>query len=407
MNFNTPPIDFFSFIASNMNQDTKTLMLREYGKNHPFDLDFAMTQIEARRKGCHKLKSFIGNPKRIFPTSLAYEQASHESVAKYHASLVAKGCNVLDMTAGLGIDSMAFASKGCHVTSCELDEFKAEVLRYNASVSGIETLSVINADSTEWIRQSEGRFDIIFVDPARRSEDDRRLYNFHDCSPDILKNMNGLLDKCDTLLIKASPFLDISQTLKDIPNTRKITTLSVSGECKEVLVEAASGATSVEEAIAIDLTQDGEIKYRFSYRPIEIGTGLDKDEAIIFANERDIRSGVYLYEPGAAVMKLNAWNPLSSQFPGIKKLGTSSHLFVSPVLYKDFPGRILAVDSLIDKRSRKSLKGSPANVVTRNYPIKTEELRKKLGVREGTDRFIYATRLGDSPILISATRIRT
>lgn len=407
MNFNTPPIEFFSFIASNMNQDTKALMLREYGKNHPFDLDFAMTQIEARRKGCHKLKSFIGNPKRIFPTPLAYEQASHESVANYHASLVAKGCNVLDMTAGLGIDSMAFAFNGCHVTSCELDEFKAEVLRYNASVSGLETLSVINADSTEWIRHSEERFEIIFVDPARRSDDDRRLYNFHDCSPDILTNLDGLLNKCETLLIKASPLLDISQTLKDIPNARKITTISVSGECKEVLVEAASGVTSVEEAMAIDLTQDGDVNYRFSYSPLGIENWPENEAAIKFAKEEDIQSGAYLYEPGATVMKLNAWGPLSAQFPGIKKLGVSSHLFVSPVLYKEFPGRIMTIDSLIDKRSRKSLKGSPANVVTRNYPIKTEELRKKLGVREGTDRFIYATRLGDSPILISATRIRT
>lgn len=406
MNFKTPSIEFFNFIASNLNQDPKALMLREHGKNHPFDLDFAITQIEARRKGSHKLKNFIANPKKIFPTALSYEQASHESVAKYHASLASEGCTLLDMTAGLGIDSMAFAAKGCRVTSCELDEFKAGVLRYNVQVSGLDTLMVINADSTEWIRQQAERFDVIFVDPARRSDDDRRLYNLHDCSPDILTNLDDLLDKCDSLLIKASPLLDISQTLKDIPNTRKITTISVSGECKEVLVEVATGVTSVEEALAIDLTQDGDTNYRFSYNPIDPQNSSENDIAIKFAREDDIHSGAYLYEPGATVMKLNAWGPLSIQFPEIKKLGVSSHLFASPVLYKEFPGRIMTIDSLVDKKSRKSLKGSPANVVTRNYPLRAEELRKKLGVKEGADKFIYATRLGDTPILISASRFR-
>lgn len=401
MDFQSPSESFFSFISSNINEDPKSLRLKEYGKRHDFDNDFAIIQIESRRKAMHKLKGFISNPLVLFPTTLAFEQSSHESVALYHASLVDKTSNVLDMTAGLGIDAMAFATRGCNVTACELDSLKAEVLGYNAGILGLDNLHAVNADSIEYLRSIEQNFGIIFIDPARRSDTDRRLYNFHDCTPDFLAIKGELLQRCRRLLIKASPLLDITRTLKDIPEAKSISAVSVGGECKEILVEADPNG-GLQEITAIDLSQNGETNYRFSYNP---NTPAFVSKPTLAA-EKDITKGAYLYEPGAAVMKLAPWDAISSQFPKLKKFGLSSHLFVSPAFYDDFPGRILQVDSIIDKKSRKSLKGFPANVVSRNYPLKAEELRKKLGISEGLDNFIYATRLGDSPVLISAKRIR-
>ena len=75
------------------------------------------------------------------------------------------------------------------------------------------------------------------------------------------------------------------------------------------------------------------------------------------------------------------------------------------MLFSSFPGRIIKIGALLDKKSRKTLKGSPANVVVRNYPVSADELRKKLGVTEGKDEFIYATRLGNLPVMLSGKRV--
>ncbi|MBD5355495.1 MAG: class I SAM-dependent methyltransferase [Bacteroides sp.] len=399
MDFQTPSTPFFDFISSNIYGDPKNLLLKNHGKSFDFNVEFAITQIECRQKGKHKLPHLISNPNIIFPTSLAYEQASHERVAAYHASLVKTGSKVVDMTAGLGIDAMAFAENKCNVTACEYDPLKADVLRYNAGVLKLDNLTVVNIDSIKYIKEMKEKCDVIFIDPARRSKENRRLYNLHDCTPDILGIMDSAIKKCTTLIIKASPLLDISQTLKDIPATGKISAVSVGGECKEVLIIAENGA-SVQTYEAIDLSTDGRINYQFSFSPSHDGRGVE------YSEKKDVLPGRYLYEPGAAVMKLNPWSELCTHFPGIKKLSQSSHLFVSHILFESFPGRILRIDSLPDKKSRQTLKGSPANVVTRNYPLSTEELRKNLGVKEGNDQFIYGTRLGKTPILIAATRIR-
>jgi len=100
------------------------------------------------------------------------------------------------------------------------------------------------------------------------------------------------------------------------------------------------------------------------------------------------------------MMKLATWNALSTSYPSIKKLSPSSHLFVSTEFIPDFPGRKLLIDSLPDKKSRKSLHGKPINIVTRNYPVAPDILRKQLGVKEGDLDFLYASRLDKTPIFI-------
>lgn len=399
MVFHTPTDAFFEFIKENLNKDPKNLLFASYGKEMGFDTDFAVTQIECRQRGGKKLKHFTSNPQTLFPTLLSYEQASHESVARFHASLIEQDATVLDMTAGLGIDSMAFAQHARKVTACEYDKFKADVLKYNANLLGLSNLTINNIDSIEYIRTLKHKHDIIFIDPARRSAGDRRLYNLHDCTPDILSVMNELLSYCDKVLIKTSPLLDISQTLKDIPSTVKIRAVSVGGECKEVLIEATENG-ALQSMEATDLTNDGEINYQFIYNPLK--------ENILpkYALEGDLQLGNYLYEPGATVMKVCPWGEMSERYPDLKKFSSSSHLFLSSTLYEKFPGRILKIEQIIDKNSRKTLKGSPANIVTRNYPINSEELRKKLGVKDGGDKFIYGTRIDTKPILISATKVK-
>lgn len=432
---NAPSQDFFDFIAANSHADTTQLRLKGHGKNYDFDFDLAVTQITCRNKNKRKLGNFIVREKFLFPSELAAEQATHQAVAEFHRSIINENVSLLDMTAGLGIDVLSMAPKFREVTACELDTLKAEILKYNSDVCGINNLSVINTDSIKWLEENDYFFDIIYIDPARRGFDNSRVYNFHDCQPDILKNLKLLTGRSNRLFIKASPLLDISQTLKDfnslllstsfdIPDKANeyklkhnqlspkgvvaIRVICVGGECKEILTEVAIANNDDKITFeAIDLAQNGKIISGFLYHDSILNVKQIANKAInpLFATLEDIVSGCYLYEPNAAVMKLAPWDKLIEKYPSIKKFDVSSHLFVSPVLYDDFPGRILEIERIIDKKERKTLKGLPLNVAVRNYPLSAEQLRKELNVKEGTDRFIYGSRI-KVPLLILAHRIK-
>jgi 16S rRNA G966 N2-methylase RsmD len=410
------PDSFFRFIASHEAENPAELRLRYHGKPADFDVDLAITQIECRRKTAKKLRRFNSSQRVLFPSVVAAEQSSHESVASFHASLISPGSRIADMTAGLGIDVMAMAANAASVTAFELDPLKAACLTHNCHELGFVNIDVVNGDSvigvlggeeaSKNIGDNSKKYDYIFIDPARRGEFNSRVYNFHDCQPDIIRLHTELLSHCSTLIIKASPLLDISQTIKDISCIRRIYAVSVNGECKEILIVAAAPLSSDEgegiEMWAVDLSNEGELISSFSATP----NPADSRTEIRYALPADIVPGSYLYEPNASVMKLAPWSALASAYPDLRKLGASSHLYVSRELHHDFPGRILRLDGEIDAKMRKALKGGRFNVVSRNYPLPAEGLRKKLGVKEGADSFIYGTRLGNTPLLLQATRLR-
>ena len=129
------------FIADNRLSDPDRLRLKYAGRRlEGVDLDLAITQIECRRKARNKLPDAVACPEFIFPSVLAAEQCTSQVLAALHTELV-PGCdNILDMTCGLGIDSMSMAKAGICVTACEIQTKYATAVRHNASVTGIDNL---------------------------------------------------------------------------------------------------------------------------------------------------------------------------------------------------------------------------------------------------------------------------
>lgn len=391
---------FFQFIESNSNLDTVGARLSLKAEDYEFNLELALIQIEARKKATNKLKSFIANKKFIFPDILSEEQASHQAVAKYHAALIGDCKSIVDLTAGLGIDSLSFAmtSDFLSVLSVELSPEKCDALLYNSKVLNLKNLNVINSEAIDFLKSSKQNFDLIFVDPSRRGESNKRLYNLRDCSPDILSNQDLLLKKSNRVLIKASPLLDISQTLKDFTNVKNISIIGVKGECKEILIEIADKEEGeLKELSAINLDNDGKILNKYSLKIT--GNELPPAKEINYAEISEIKEGFYLLEPSAMMMKLACWSSLGEKFKA-KKIGKSSHLFISTEKPENFPGRVTLIQKVLKKQDRKSLSGLPSSVVSRNYPLTSDEIRKQLKLKEGDNYFIYATRFKDKPIMI-------
>ena len=75
---------------------------------------------------------------------------------------------------------------------------------------------------------------MVYIDPDRRNEQ-QRLYQLLDCSPNIIEILPKLFKITDKVLIKTSPFLDISKTISELKQVEKCVVVAVKNECKEVL----------------------------------------------------------------------------------------------------------------------------------------------------------------------------
>ena len=390
------------FIQAHANDDTNALRLKYGGKSPKMDfpIDFALLQIEARRKAQKKIPSFVENVLFVFPDALSAEQASNEAVARFHASLIPSGSRLLDLTAGLGIDDLTFAMSGINVTACEINEVKASALQHNSEVLGMtDKITVLNIDSMDFVRSCENCFDVVFSDPARRTTSGKRLHALSDCQPDMLGGMDSIMKLTNRLLIKSSPLLDISLIRETVCNLYHIYIVCVKGECKEVLIDIRK-ASEFSGVTAVDLDTIGTIsKFECHNSPI-LG-------AVHFADRLSAAEYKYLYEPNAGVMKTGAWEALSARFPTIEKADPNTHVFLSDVLYHDFPGRVMAISEIPDKKALKALKGHKYNVVARNHPLSAPEVAKKLSLVSGGDRFLYAFRYKGKPIYILADPLKS
>lgn len=405
--------DIFDFISRNINSDTVRLKLSEAKKPLGFDLDYAVSQIEMRKKYAGKLKKFLNHPEFLFPDKISGEQATHQSVADYHAGMVkdfypsSQNISLLDMTAGLGIDSFSFALKNIKVTSLEQDANKVSHLEKNASTLSLDNLKTLNVEATKFLKETSLTFDVIFVDPSRRDSQSNKVYNFHDCSPDIILNQELIMRKSKKVIIKGSPLLDITQTLKDFKAVESIIVAGVKGECKEVLIILDKTLIDKEHQIlfqAINLDNEGNVLSHFSFQKDENISSAYFDEKVNFATIDDIGPDSFILEPSAMAMKLAPWSKICTQF-NAKKFDKDTHLFISPVAPQNFPGRVTRFISFLNKENRKSLKGFPASVVSRNYPVSADQLRLQFKIKEGDKNFIYASRIEGKPVLLLSESI--
>lgn len=394
----------------------------------------ALTQIELRRRYAKKFPKALADNDFLFPSALSAEQATDEAIAAIHAHIAASllsGCDTsdygtlkghpeerlaLDMTAGLGMDAMAFASAGFIVTAIEADPLKAAALRHNASSFGSDKFTVHNTDSAEWLEsavdtswpENEGsaQFSLIFADPARRGAGNARVYNPADCLPDIVGLQRRLLSSCCHLMVKHSPMLDITEATRLFTRLSHIYIISLRGECKEVLTVQrgdtmeAPASTHIE---CINLMSDGS-EARFSFASEDCGSAAS-DTSVYVDPACDLGRGHYLYQPDAGVMKAMPWRAIAREYPELKKIAANTHLFAGEKLYDRFPGRIIRIERIIGKKDKATLKGQPYNVVCRNYFMKSAELERQLRTVAGDDRYIFAFRTAKGAVMLEGVRI--
>lgn len=372
------------FVQDHLEGDPALLFMRLRDKIG-FDLKHAIHQIEARQKAQKKLPTWVRNFDLFFPPGLSVEQSSSEDTAQFKSELFG-GKSMIDMTGGFGVDTYFLAKNFKEAIYCERNEDLAEIFRYNMEVLGENKFKIHQGDGIEFLAGTPENFDLIYVDPARRGEQNQKLYKLSDCEPDTVSHWPLLQTKARSVLVKASPMMDIKQSLQELPDIQQVWVVSVKNEAKEVLLLWQKEEKAVEIAIhCVDLRPEGRHEFDFSFEK-------ESSAESIFS---EVKS--YIIEPMAGILKAGAFKYFGKQY-GLEKLHPNSHLYTSDSYSEGIPGRVFEVINELHqpKKELKSLfpKGQ-VNVIARNFALSAEEIKNKFRLKDGGNDFLICTKVGE------------
>ncbi|MBC8155272.1 MAG: SAM-dependent methyltransferase [Bacteroidetes bacterium] len=381
-------------MQAHLADDVSTLLLRT-GNVPGIDLRKVAAQLTARQKAVHKLPGWYANREVVFPPALSVEQASSETAAHYKAGLVS-GTTLIDATGGMGVDTQAFAKRMGRVEYVDQNPLLAELAAHNLPRLGVENVIVTVQNGVDFVQQYLGYVDWIYLDPARRDDNGGKIVPLAGYEPDITGVLPLLLTKTDRILLKTSPLIDIDQTMRQLGRVEAVHVVAVQHEVKEILFVISRSAIdpATVPIIAVDLTNHGD-------GPAFGFTRAAEKAALVTLGEPQR----YVCEPSAAVLKAGAFRLVATRF-GLHKLAPHSHLYTAETRPVDFPGRVFEVQAIV-RPDRSELRAVvpdlKANLTVRNFPQTVEQLRKKLGLREGGDVYILATTLqnGDKRLLVT------
>jgi 16S rRNA G966 N2-methylase RsmD len=379
MNFVPPSLDFQIFVQNNLAKDPTQLLLHP-PEHTGIDLRMAASQVAARQKAKTKLPTWFAHPAIWFPAALSVEQASSEQAAAYKASLVA-GRSLLDLTGGLGVDTAAFSEVVDTVQYVERQAALAEVAAYNLALLG-HTNVVVNTAEAEDFLGKHTQTDWVYLDPHRRDTQQKKVISLAECEPNILAIQSLIFEKTSHILLKTSPLLDIQQALRQLTQVAAVHIVAVENEVKELLFHLQKKTPEVPIIHAVHLSKNQAPRI-FSFAAPE-----EQLAAVRLAPPQR-----YLYEPSAALLKAGAFKLVGAR-AGLAKLHPHTHLYTSEQLSENFMGRafeILQICKLDKAQIMKHLPDKKAHITVRNFPLTVAEIRKKIGVLEGGDVYLFAT----------------
>ncbi len=386
------------FIKTYRHEDVAKLLFRK-DRFLNVNIPFAIQQIAGYKKALEKLPNLAKNEHFLYPATISLEQCSSEQTACYKADLLNEKI-VADITGGFGIDSFFISDKAREVFYVEQDPGLCQIAKHNFSLYEKRNLYISCSDGLTFLRQSNIHYDYIYLDPSRRNSDRKKVVLLHDCIPNILEHKEFLFSKTDAILLKASPMLDISSALRELGNVREVHILAINNECKELLFVCCAQAINETKFLCVNISGNKK-----------------QSKFCLFANEEADLSinhtnqlKKYLYEPNVSILKAGAFKSVAKQF-GIEKLHPHSHLYTSDRFIENFPGRIFCIRthfSLSEKNIREFIPNKKVNITVRNFPLTSEQIRKKYNLLDGGEMFIFATTLqnGEKTIILCERMIK-
>ena len=380
--------EFQDYIKKIKHEDIKSIGL----KKSPFST-ISPAEIAQQLKGLqvakHKFPTLYSCEKIFFPPSINLEQASSEATANYKATLV-NGKNLVDLTAGFGIDTMAFSKSFDKVYHIEQNEELSEIVKHNASILAPNLETFTGTFQAFFNENPTLKFDVIYLDPARRNSGGRKFI-LEDLEPNILEWIPIFFEKSDKIIIKLSPLLDITSTLQQVKNIAEIHIVALKNEVKDFLLILDKNNSSKNPLIKAVNLENNQPEFEFLY----------EDEQYANAKFGDVAN--YIYEPNVAILKTGAFKLLSEKF-NLIKLHPNTQLYTSDKIIENFPGKIYRVESQINNPKKEILK-IKANVLVKNYSQPIDIVKKKFKIVDGGDITLIFTQSIDGFRILKTSRI--
>lgn len=375
-----------AFISQNLDSDLVKLAL----KGSPFSevsIQDLIIQIEGKSKAKIKLPSWFNLNTVSYPPKINLEQTSSEATAKYKSELV-NGKTLADLTGGFGVDAFYFAKKIKNITYYETQKQLYEIASHNLNQLS-NNIDCYNEDGIKAIENK--KFDVIYIDPSRRNESKGKVFFLSDCIPNVITQMDYLLERCELLMIKTSPMLDISVALNELNHVTSLHIIALNNEVKELLWLIKRDSTDKLKVTTVNIKDQGSEKFDAFF---------DQQETCAYSLPKK-----YLYEPNAAIMKSGLFQALASLY-NIDKLEVNSHLFTSDKII-EFPGRRFEICKILPyskQEVKNEITGIKANITTRNFPETVSILKSKWKIKDGGDKYLFFTTNKDKKKIVLICR---
>ena len=337
------------------------------------------TQVKNLQKARTKLPSYFA-AQAIVPT-LAYEQSSSEECAMRKQL---EGESVLDLTCGLGVDSLALSKRFKRVVTIERNEMVAAVARENFRRLGAENIEVVCSSAEEYLADCTEHFDWCFSDPDRRGAKGEKLVRLEDCSPNVVALMPTLKRIADKICIKCSPLFDVDEAFRLFGDCA-VETVSLGGEAKEVNIYIDGSAPRLTAVAA------GVGEFSASVE--------ERNSAKWSLQPSDLAQYRYITLPDVALQHSRM---VAVAFEGKCDVWSNNGVALSVEKAECVLGRTFEVEAIynIDSSFKRVIKGAKAEIYRRDFPMSNSDICKKYKCSEGGKEKWCFTRIGENFIAI-------
>ncbi|OCA72015.1 methyltransferase [Chryseobacterium artocarpi] len=370
-----------NYIHANLKTDLHSLLL----KKSPFP-EVSMQEIVQQIKGkqvAEKKFPFLLKKGIIFPPQLNMEQSSSEKTALYKSEIL-KGKKFIDLTSGFGIDAYYLSQNFEEVTLIEQNTELLEIVEHNWSVLERKA-RFINRKLEDFLNENQEYFDTVYLDPARRDQNKNKVFLLEDISPNILEIHNNLLSISDQVIIKLSPLIDLKYLVSVLSNIFRIDIIALKNDVKEVVVFLSKENKTGIICNCVNLESD-ESNFSFTF-------GEEENAESEYSEPEK-----FIYIPNNTVLKAGIFNLISEKFQ-VKKLHSNTHLYTSTEKRESFPGRIFEMEVVDSKKIKKK---EQFNIISKNYPLKPEEIKKKYALKDGGNNYLIFTQSKKGKIILKS-----
>ncbi|MEN8815243.1 MAG: methyltransferase [Nonlabens sp.] len=389
MNLKVVNAEINEYLRGCLHENAADFMLKKHPYNEVSNLELTQ-QLVGLQKAKNKFPWLFKYQNIIYPPKVNLEQTSSEVTAIYKSQLLDID-TMIDITGGFGIDVSAFAKACTTTTHVEFSSSLQPYAQRSFLVQGISTKS-FQADGIEFLKQSKEVYDLVYVDPSRKTDSHSKAVLLKDYEPNVIDNLDLLLNKGRNVMIKTSPMLDITAGINQLQYVESVHIVAVKNDVKELLWILSRKEVKQVDVISVNLeTEQPVFKTMFS-------------SSGVFDFSKPQK---YLYEPNAAVMKSQQFDALLDQYP-LRKLDQDAHLFTSDQLI-DFPGRVFEIRNTIENKPKKLKRlyaKTARGIVTRNNKESVATLRKKYQFKEHETNYLFFTSSEElGAIVIEASKL--